>query len=135
MDQGTLVESQIDDAEKLIARLAENGVVVAAACWMKESDGGLWYLYLVTPLVTEEEGKRPAYMRINAVIRAMPHPLHIDPFQIKVVGLSSSVAQTIFDFQRRQAGRLPAWFQGASLGGVSIEAAYIYPPLVPAASE
>jgi hypothetical protein len=130
MDQGTLVESQINEGQKLIDRLVENGIAVLAACWMKESDGGLWYLYLVTPLVGEDGSRRPAYRRINAVIRAMSQPLGIDPYQKKVVGPSEPVGQAILDLQRRYAGRLPLWYGEATLGGVSIDAAYIYPPRV-----
>jgi hypothetical protein len=130
MDQGTLVNGQINDGQKLIDRLAENGVAVLAACWMKESDGGLWYLYLVTPLVGEDGARRPAYHRINAVIRALPQPLRMDPFQKKVVGPLEPVGQAILDLQRRYAGRLPVWYGEATLGGVSIDAAYLYPPTV-----
>ncbi len=130
MDQRTLVESQIADGQKLIDRLVENGIAVLAACWMKESDGGLWYLYLVTPLVEEGGSTRPAYHCVNAVIRAMPQPLRIDPFQKKVVGPSEPVGQAILDLQRRYADRLPVWYGEATLGGVSIDAAYVYPPPV-----
>jgi hypothetical protein len=134
MDKTTLVEGQIDDGQKLIARLAENGIAVTAASWMKESDGGRWYLYLATPLVSDDEGTRPAYRRINAVIRALPEPLGFSPFQIKAVGSAGAIAQAIEDFQRRHPVRYPLPYGGPSLGGVSIDAAYVYPaPVVTAA--
>jgi hypothetical protein len=61
-------------------------------------------------------------------MRAAPEPLLADPFQKKVFGPSEPVGRALLDFQRRHAGRLPKWYDGTSLGGVSIEAAYIYPP-------
>ncbi len=97
MDQGTLVGDQITEGQKVIGRLVENGVPVTAACWMKESDGGIWFLYLVTPLVGEDGGTRPAYRRINDVIRALPQPLGIDPFHIKAVGPSEPAARIAVD--------------------------------------
>jgi hypothetical protein len=130
MDQGTLVEGQINAGQKLIDRLGENGVVVMAACWMKESDGGLWFLYLATPLVGNDGARLPAYARIDAVIRALPQPLGIDPFRIKVVGPSERVGQAILEVQRRYPSRPGGRYDGASLGGVSIDEAYVYPPPV-----
>ena len=41
MDQGTLVEMQIEDGQLLIDRLAEDGVAVTAAFWAKESESGV----------------------------------------------------------------------------------------------
>jgi hypothetical protein len=135
MDQSTLVESQIRDGQNLIDRLIENGIVIKAAAWVKESDGGFWYLYLVTPLVGKGGATTPAYRRINAVMRASPEPLLADPFQKKVFGPSESVGRALVDFQRRYPGRLPRWYDGTSLGGVAIEAAYVYPPPVLSAAQ
>ncbi len=135
MDQGTLVEVQIRDAVELIDLLRKGGVGVVGACWMKESDGEVWYLYLVTPLVGKGGSTLQAYRRINEVIRGLPEPLWIDPFQIKAVGPSEAVGQAILDIQRRHSRRLPARVALTSLGGVSIEEAYLYPPLVAAVGE
>ena len=134
MDQGILVDARIADGQKLITRLAENGVPVLAACWMKESDGGLWFLYLVTPLVGKDGATTPAYRRINAVIRALPEPPGIDPWWIKAVGPSEPVGLALLDIQRRHPGKLPSWYDGARLGDVSIDTAYIYAPPVAAAA-
>jgi hypothetical protein len=134
MDKTTLVEGQIRDGQRLIDHLAANGIPVTAACWMKESDGGLWYLYLATPLVNDDAGTTPAYHRINAVIRSLPEPLGFSPFQIKAVSSAGPVAQAILEYQRRYPVRYPLAYGGPSLGGVSIDAGHIYPPTgVPAA--
>jgi hypothetical protein len=74
MDQGAWVSEQINDGKGFLERLAEEGVPVTAAAWVKESENGRWYLYLATPLVPEDGGKRPAYRRINTVFRQMPQP-------------------------------------------------------------
>jgi hypothetical protein len=132
MDEGTLVETQIQDGTSLVDQLIRNGVSIAAACWMKESEGGGWYFYLVTPLVGRGGDTLPAYRRINQVIRALPEALWIDPFQIKAVGPSEAIGQAILDLQRRYSRRLPARVALTSLGGVEIQEVYLYPPLVEA---
>ncbi len=134
MDQATLVEVQIQDGKRLIDRLVEEGVRVTAAAWIKEGDGGMWYLYLATPLVTEEEGKEPAYGRVNEVIRQMPAPFWVDPFDIKVVSPKHRIAQAIADVNRRQAwsSALRYGFEGRQVGGVGIDSAYVYPSIAPA---
>ena len=114
--------------------LAIGGVAVPAACWMKESDGGWWYLYLVTPLVGKDGGTRRAYRRLQEALQTLPHNLVArDPFRIKVVGPTEPVGQALLELQRRSAGRLPSWYDGSNLGGVSIDLAYLYPAVTTAA--
>lgn len=131
MDPIPLVTEQIDGGRKLVERLAENGIAVTAAGWVKESDSWQWYLYLVTSLVGEDGATTPAYRRINTVLRAGPQPPEVDPFQIKVVGSSEPVGEAILGAQRH-GGRLSGSYGGASLGGMSIDGACLYPPLVAA---
>jgi hypothetical protein len=129
MDQGTLVSMQIEDGQRLLARLVEGGVPVTAAAWVKEEESGMWYLYLATPLVGEDTGTLPAYRRVNAVIRALPEPLGVGPFEIKVVAPSSPIGKALRDLQRRAHGSSPYYYRGTRLGDLSIEGAYVYPPV------
>lgn len=129
MDQGTLVEKQIDDGLLLIQRLIEEGVPVTAAAWIKESDSGLWFLYLVTPLVSEDTGTRQTYGLVNAVFRKMPQPLWVEPLEIKLVGADSRLGKALHDFQKQYGGRSPVRYSGASLGGLSVEGAHVYAPV------
>jgi len=131
MDQIPLVTEQIEAGRKVIERLTANGIPVTAAGWVKESDRWQWYLYLVTPLVGEDGATTPAYRRIIAILRAGPQPPEIDLFQIKAVGPSEPVGQAILDAQRH-SGRHWGVYGGTSLGGMSVDAAYFYPPLVAA---
>jgi hypothetical protein len=106
--------------------LRQNDVPVTAGGWMKESDAGFWYLYLVTPLVGEGGGRRLAYRRILGVIRGLPGPLQVDPFQIKAVGPWEPVGKAILEAQQSHSGRRSVRFGEGTLGGVEIEAAYVY---------
>jgi hypothetical protein len=128
MAQATLVEMQIKEGQRLIDRLAHEGVAVTAAAWVKESESGDWYLYLATPLVSEGGGKRPAYHRINAVIREMQYEgFGMDPFEKKVIGPHDPIAKAIIANRVGRLGGPPTPFRGSRLGNLAVEEAYIYP--------
>jgi hypothetical protein len=128
MAQTALVETQIKEGQRLIDRLAQEGVPVTAAAWIKESDSGDWYLYLVTTLVSEGSGKKPAYHRVNTVIRAMQGDgFEMDPFAKKVIGPHDPIARDLLAHPLGRAGRSPTPFQGSRLGDLAVEEAYIYP--------
>jgi hypothetical protein len=127
MDQGTLVSEMIDDGKLLLVRFAEEGVPVTAAFWLKESDGGGWYLYLVTPLVPADGGTLAAYRRVGEVVRKMPQPFWVDGFAIKVIGEHEPIAKDALAILRQAGGARSMRWNGASLGRRSIEGAYFYP--------
>lgn len=134
MDQVTLVEEQINDGKRLIDRLTEEGVVVTAACWIKESESGRWYLIIASSLVGEDGARREAYGRVNEVIRQMPQPFGVDFFDIKVVAPSAPIAEAVANLYKRYPGKGPIRYGDYRLGDVSVEGAYIYPP-VPARAQ
>jgi hypothetical protein len=134
MDQGVLVEMQVDEGKRLIERLVEKGVPVTAACWLKETEDGQWFLYLATPLVDDEGATLAAYRRVNAVIRQMEsHPFRIDPLEIKVVAPGSAVGKAVSDLSRQLPHPSAIRYRGTHFAGMSIEGAYVYP--LPAAAE
>jgi hypothetical protein len=128
MDQDTLVEMLKDDGQRLIDRLIEEGVGVSGACWLKEAENGLWFLYIATPLVDEGGATLAAYRRVNAVQRNLQQPLSLDPLLIRLVGPDSPVSQAVQEVHRRYPGRTPTHVGGTRFGGVSVEGVYVYPP-------
>ncbi len=129
MDQITLVASQIDAGQRLAERVAQDGFTVTAAGWLQESEAGLWYLYIASSLVGEEGGTRKAYGHVNAILRRMPQPFGIDPFEIKMIGNKNPIAKEMAAIRDRSAGKGPVWFRGHRLGELAIEGAYLYPPI------
>src|SRR5262245_54444717 len=111
MDQATLVDSQIQDGQKLIDRLIQEGFPVTAASWVKESESGRWYLYIATPVVPPQGGTLEAYRRLNAVKRQMPQPFWIGLFRVKVVGARSPLAEAVRELHRRYPGSRPIWYR------------------------
>jgi hypothetical protein len=129
MAQGTLVEMRIRDGQRLIDRLAQEGIAVTAASWVKESESGEWYLYLATPLVGEDGATRAAYRRVITVVRELENEgLWIDPFEIKVIGPKDPIARDIAAHQDTRRAKIPTRFRGSRLGELAVEEAYIYPP-------
>ena len=128
MAQATLVELEIKEGQRLVDRLLQDGVPVTAAAWVKESESGDWNLYLVTPLVSEGGRKRPAYHRVNLVIREMQKEgFGMEPFPKKVISPQDPIAKDILAHRRGRQGGPPTPFQGSRLGDLAVEEAYIYP--------
>lgn len=129
MAQATLVEMQLREGQRLIDRLVQAEVPVPAAAWVKESESGDWYLYLATPLVREGGRKRPAYHRVNTVIREMQKEgFGMDPFEKKVIGPHDPIAKDMVAHRRGRPAGPPTSFRGSRLGELAVEEAYIYPP-------
>jgi hypothetical protein len=125
MDQITLVNEQIMDGQRLVELLANEGFSVTAACWLKTSEDGQWFLYLASPVV-DEEGPLKAYRRVHPLIRRMSNSC-IDPFEVKLIGTNDPIAEALRGINCRSSARGLIPYSGAQLGGVSIEGAYFYP--------
>jgi len=119
---------QITDGKRFVDRLLEEGIPMTAACWLKETDGGLWYLYLVTPLIQEGRPRQPAQRRVNAVLRQMPEPFWIGYGETKLVGPDSPVGKALEDLYKRPRPSAVLRSGSSQFGGVEVDAIYPYPP-------
>lgn len=122
-----LVEDMKKDGAKLIERLILEGVEVISACWLKESDGPWWHLYLATPLVSNQGELKPAFRKIHEVQRGMSPQPTIDVLTIKVVNPDSPIARAIARVHQETSGRSSYLGEGG-FGGVGIDAGYVYAP-------
>jgi hypothetical protein len=128
MAQTTLVEIQVRDGQRLIDLLGRNGVDITAAAWIHEGESGDWYLYLATPLVSENGDTLPAYRRLNEVYRSMrDEELGVDQFEVKMIGPHDPIAEDIAKNRSPRPGKSPRRFTGGRLGELSVEQAWIYP--------
>jgi hypothetical protein len=128
MDQTTLVDEQIADGKRLLDRFREAGFPVTIAGWIWASERGRWHLYVASPVV-EDEGIGAAYLRIHALVRQMPQPFSIGPFDVKAIRPKAPLAEAMLDLHRRHPGRSFFPFGGSQFGGVEVEGVYIYPPV------
>jgi hypothetical protein len=144
MDQDTVVSEQTESGKRLIAALTAKNFDVPIAFWAKLSEEGKWYLFLASSVV-DDQGPASAYRLVFDVLRDMPE-IWIDPFEIKVVGIKDSLTQAAFAVTKPKVpnGKFAVpnpkpypgmtRFGGPTLGGISIDGAYIYPPAQPSAS-
>ena len=126
MDTVTLVENRIDDGQKLLDRLAQNGIVVRAAGWVKPTDEDWWSLYIATPAV-DENGALAAYGQVFDVLRSLGADW-ITSSDIKLVGKNDPIVQDLLDILRRFPHRTPIRSPRSLLGGTPVEELYVYTP-------
>lgn len=124
----TLVDNLIDDGERLVKHLPPRGFEVTTAFWLKSSEDGEWYFYIVSPLV-DTEGLANAYSRLHTLVRAMPQPFWIDPLEIKLIAPDNPISRDVLAIHGRAPGPhvCPIRWGGKRLGHVSVEGAYLYP--------
>jgi hypothetical protein len=118
----------IKEGQRLIDRLIEAGVAVTAAAWVHETETGDWYLYLATPLVTDDGGTRQAYRRVNEVMRELEKEgFGMDLIAKKVIGVHDPIAADLVAKRKGRPGGPPTPFRGIRLGDLAVEEAFIYP--------
>jgi hypothetical protein len=140
MDQDTLVREQIEGGAQSIEALREKGFEIRIAFWAKPTDDAKWFLYLASPVV-DTKGLQAAYRIVHGLIRQRPD-LWLDPFEMRAIGENDSLAKAAWEVIKP---RMPSdqfavpnpkpyvggtWFRGSTLGGVDVDGAYIYAPLV-----
>ena len=128
MDQGPLVTEQIDAGAKLASEF-DRRTPLHAVFWLKESEEGQWYLYLVSDRITDTNYKL-AYGEVHRLLGRGPH-LWLDPFQVKVAGVDAPVAKAVIAIQQKYPGQLPMRLRNRMLGDVSVDEVYIYPLPLP----
>jgi hypothetical protein len=128
VDTDTLVENLIDDGQKLLERLPQQGFQVTAAFWIRPAEDDAWRFYIASPVV-EKEGLTQAYRRLHTLIRQLPQPFWIDPLEVKLIGETNPIAQGVLGIHRRAGAAQvsPIRWGGKKLGNLSIEGAYLYP--------
>lgn len=125
MDQEVLVENRIDDGQRLLAELVKVSFDVTAACWVKTSDEGLWYLSIGSDAVKPGQ-VGDAYVTVYDCLLRIPDA-SLSLSDIKLVPATNALTKDVVEIRDRHAGRVPTRFHGKRLGRVAIEEAYIYP--------
>jgi hypothetical protein len=126
MDQGALVEGQVDEGRKLIERLSRSHFDVTAALWIKDGEEGQWLLYIASKVV-DDKGLRAAYKDFHAAIET-GELFWIDTFDLRLIGVADPITKDVLDIFRRHPARIPTRYRGPQLGNLAIDQAYIYEP-------
>ena len=93
---------------------------------MKETEEGLWFLYVASKEV-DEKGIKAAYHAIHIVMRDLGQ-LWVDRFEVKLVRPDHPITKDVLGILARFPGRSATRYGGKRLGNVSIDDSYIYPP-------
>jgi hypothetical protein len=128
MDTATLVRDLIDDGQKLLERLPQEGFEVTAGFWLRPGEDGAWLFYIASPTV-ERDGISAAYGWLHTIIRGMPQPFGIDPLEVKLIGETNPITKDVLAIHGRDGGPkvCPIKWGGNRLGRVNVEGAYLYP--------
>ena len=126
----TLLVEQIQDGEKLVRAILEEGAVdVQAAFWIAEEETSQPYLHVVSADVLRL-GRRETYGKIRRVIRTMNQPFWIQLDDVKLIDPSRPLAQEVLQRLKQHPGPYPLRAGGAYLGGDYVDQYYIYPSSV-----
>jgi hypothetical protein len=129
MDQAPLVTEEIEAGAELIRRL-DKFLPVQAAFWVKNGEGGPWYLYIASDQVRGGDIDA-AYREVLRLAWEMASP-YLEALQVKLVPASHPMAQAALEINRRFPGRIPTRFGGSTFGGTGVDGVYIYPASVAA---
>jgi len=126
MAQGTLVieEGEKDAGTELIDRISKQWPV-KLAFWVKPSDSGQQFLYISAEGIEDsniDEGYKEVLRRVKEM-----GTTYFDPFQVKLIKGDDPLALAVMEVHRRFPRSLATNYRGRTLGGMSIEGAYLYP--------
>ena len=124
MDQDSLVKDQIGAGSQLIAKFNKYAKL-QAAFWLKESDTGNWFLYLVSDQINDSNFNL-AYGEVNRILRAEAERC-LDPMEIKVAGVEDSVAKAVLAIQQEVPITSVTRLRNRRLGDLTVDEVYLYP--------
>lgn len=125
--QAILVTNHFDDGLKLIEQLARDKFDVTAAFWLRMPEDDRWHLYIASKTL-DDLGIHAAYGLVQSAFRQLPD-LWVELFQVRLISAIDPMAKEVVDIRDRFPKQIPTHFQGARLGGKTIDDAYIYPRL------
>jgi hypothetical protein len=126
MDTITLVENQIEEGQRLLGLLEEEGIPVRAACWAKPIAKDRWILYIATP-IWDEKGPLDAYGQLTSALRSFEYGW-LTSSDVTLV----SEKHPIVKDAREILQRYPHWTKvkppRSMLGGIPVDGeVYVYP--------
>ncbi len=89
MDTISLVETQIEDGQKLLDQLTEEEFALSLACWVNPVRDDRWSLLIATPSV-DQKGLLAAYHKVFATLRTLGEVSVMDS-EIKLAGHNKPV--------------------------------------------
>ena len=126
MGQDLLVIEQIDAGGEFV-RDFNDYVPVSVACWVNPAESDNLFLYIASDEI-DDGNIDVAYSEVLRRLRGK-RSQWLDPFQIKLVNSSDPIARDAIRIRDRYPAKIPTRYRGSSIGDLSVEDAYIYPPV------
>jgi hypothetical protein len=126
MGHELLVNERIDAGEDFI-RGFNDYKPVSVACWINPSESDNLFLYVASDEI-DDTNFDIAYDEVLRILTGK-RTQWLDPFQVKLVNSSDPLAQDAMEIRDRFTLKIPTRYNGSSIGGTSIDCAYIYPPI------
>lgn len=126
MGEELLVIEQIDAGADFVRDFSEH-FPVSVACWVVPAESDNLFLYIGSDNI-DDGNIDVAYREVLQRLRGRRNQW-LDPFQIKLVNSCDPIARDAIQIRDRYPGKTPTRYHGSSMGGMSIQGAYIYPPL------
>ena len=126
MGQELLVNEQIAAGDAFV-RDFNDYRCVAVACWINPAESDNLFLYVASDEI-DDSNFDVAYGEVLRRLSGRRNPW-LDPFQIKLINSADPIARDAIEIRDRYPAKIATRYNGPSIGGTSIDGAYIYPPL------
>ena len=126
MGEELLVNEQIDAGADFV-RDFNDYVPVSVACWVVPAESDDAFLYIASDDINDSNFD-VAYGEVLRRLRGRKSQW-LDPFQVKLVNSSDPVAHDAIEVRDRYPAPLGTRYRGSSIGGITIDLAYIYQPV------
>ena len=134
MDQETLVINRIDEARKLIDRLAQDqDFLVTDAYWMEDLEFDGWTLHIASPKI-DEIGIAGGYGVVTLALENRPE-IHVDIDEVRPERTDTPAVIEVRAFLRSYPATEAFRLKGVFLKGHFVQRAYIYPVLLDGKAE
>jgi hypothetical protein len=120
-----LVDSRIEDGERIVEQLIHDSFPVSVAFWVKPDEDTSWHLYVASPTV-DPKSPGQSYPALYASLSKDPDS-SVQLSEIRLVNDAEPIARDAVRLRRRYPGVMPTQFPGRRLGDLSIDEVYVYP--------
>jgi hypothetical protein len=125
MDQVSLVDSRIDDGQKVLLQLVRDGFDVAAAFWLKAPEETRWHLVIASK-VTDQVGPGDAYRALQASLQRLPG-ICVSLDDIRLIGVANPTVGAVRKLLQQAGGTHAVGVRDGQFGHLLVEEAYVYP--------
>ena len=123
MGQELLVAELIDAGADFLHEFDDRRRV-AVAFWITPFESDHPYLYVASDEI-DDGNLNVAYGEVLQILGGETR-LWLDPFQVKLVNSADPIARDAIAIRDRRPANVPTRYNGSSIGGTSIDGAYIY---------